>query len=480
MNTGCVQEEKQLVEPPPSPVEETITLYFRDASRPPTRALNDSLETIVKTVDVLAFKAEYSQFLFAYRKSVNEADMRSVAGDYTRKEFTLIVEKDNARYHYVLLANARTEVDEYMKNGIHDREPEERFLSGIISVNTAVWNTAPGNPAFRYIPMCGESPGDGKTIEQLDQTEIELYRSMVRVDVRIDGGVPFTLKEVYVYNRPARGRIAPRPGAWDPEQNRFIAPSLPDSLDLKNPVGQAPSDPSYTVTANAVVHEIYLYETREQTTQAFANATFLVLGGTYKGKMNYYRLDFEEKRDPLPDPTFPSDWWNNGPPASGQGEDGMVGAGSIYHPLIRNHHYELAITGVRGPGFASPKEASESISTQLLSELLTWENRNENIIIDNAPYTLTVKPSVLAISATGTAEAELKTTYPNPSWALSEPTADWLRCTLDTEANKIKVAYNTAAARPPKGSEAYFRLLLKDAAGSGKTLVSQQIKVTFE
>jgi hypothetical protein len=479
VNTGCVQEEKP-IGPTPSPAsKETITLYFRDASRrPATRALDDSLESVVKTIDVLAFKLAYSQLEFAYHVPVNESDMRSSANDYTKKEFAITVEKDNELYRYVLLANARKEVAAYMASGAHKGELKSIFLSEIISENTDLWNTNTNSPNYRCIPMCGESDGE-KTVEQLNGKEIALYRSLVRVDVKVDAGVPFELEEIYVYNRPSRGRIAPDPNLWSSEQKRFIAPSLPNILEFKNPAGNAPVDASYPVVGNAStgyssVHEIYLYETKEQDTQHFINATFLVLGGIYNGQKNYYRVDFAEVPDTPSNPSLPGDWWEQGPPSSGTGDGGMVGAGDIYYPLIRNHHYEMSITGVQGSGASSAAEASKSITSRLSAELLTWDNQNENVIIDNDTYTLTVKPSELTITREQSGTVTFATDYPNPTWRLSEPSVDWLQCTL--EGNKIKVEYKKSAVLPPQGTEGYFRLRLMN----GNTLkVSQQIKVVF-
>jgi hypothetical protein len=470
VNTGCVQEE-QLEIPPPPPSKGTITLYFRDASRLATRTLNDSLESIVKTIDLLAFKKSYTQLEFDYHIPVKESDIRSVSGDYTKKEFTVAVENNNDYYQYVLLANARKEVTDYMALGAHSRELKDNFLASIISENTGLWSTDFTSSQYRYMPMCGESSGE-KTVAQLDGTEIKLYRSLARVDIKVDEGISFKLKEIYVYNRPSRGRIAPDPAMWDTKQNRFIAPSLPDNLATQDPSGRRGT--AYPVTSNSFVHEIYLYETKEQNPQNFTNATCLVLGGTYMGKMNYYRVDFSEIQNLPPDPTLPPDWWETSPPTSGEGEGGVVGAGDVYHPLIRNYHYEVAITGIKGNGYSTPGDASVSISTQLTSELLTWDNQNQSVIIDNNAYTLTVTPSIVTISQNQSGVVSLSTNYPNPTWRLSEPSVDWLECRL--QGDKINVTYKTSAALPPKGSEGYFRLRLMN----GSTLkVSQQIKVVF-
>jgi hypothetical protein len=472
LNIGCVQEEIPV--PPPSPEKEVITFYIRDASRPATRALSDSLESVIETIDLLIFKYTNSQPLFTERISVNKSDIRPVADDYTKKEFTFTVDRNDDYYQVVLLANVRKEVDAYMNGNSRIGESKTTFSTGIVSESQSLWNTTPSSQDFCYIPMWGESAG-AKTITQLNGNEIKLYRSLVRVDVKVDAGVPFTLNTIYVYNRPLRGQIIPNPDTWNEVQNRFTSPSLPVNWAVENPAGSAPSGRYYTVTGNSSVHEIYLYEAPEYTTQDFIKATSLVLAGQYASKTNFYRVDFAKIADQPSNPNLPPDWWEH-PPTSGEGEGGMVGAGDIYHPLIRNHHYEIAITGVKGSGYTSAAEASKSISTQLSFELLTWDNQNQNVIIDNGSYTLEVTPSVVTISQTQPGEITFSTSYPNPSWILSEPSVDWFECSLQGN-NKIKVAYKASAALPPKGTEGYFRLQL---IGSGNTLkVSQQIKVVF-
>ncbi|MDR1344745.1 MAG: hypothetical protein LBJ39_05260 [Tannerellaceae bacterium] len=476
LSTGCVQEEKPVPAPPKPSEQEKITLYFRDASRAATRALNDSLESVVKNIDVLIFKSEYNQLKLTKRIEVSEGDIRSVADDYTKKEFTITVERNYDYYQYVILANARNEVVKYINSNPIASQLKDDVMQNIISENTSLWNTDPGASGFRFIPMCGESDGV-RTIAQLDKTEIKLFRSLVRVDVKIDEGVPFDLEKAYVYNRPSRGRVAPDPAAWNDSQKRFVAPSLPADMGIVDTENNNAN--FYTVKGNRSVHEIYLYETDGQATKDFVKATCLVLGGKYNNKTNYYRVDFAELSEQSSGSSNPpsGNWWEQGPPASDSGNGGMVGTGDIYHPLIRNHHYEISITGVRGDGSDSPDKAVRTINTQLSAEFLTWDNKNQDIIIDNTPYTLEVKPSEVTISQSTSGEITFNTNYPNAKWKLGEPTADWIECKI--AGSKITVSYKTSVAVPPSGSEGYFRLNLIDGT-TDKHKISQQIKVVYK
>ncbi|MDR1500542.1 MAG: hypothetical protein LBI58_06125 [Tannerellaceae bacterium] len=406
-----------------------------------------------------------------------ESNIRSVSGDYTKKEFTVTVPKDFDYYKYVILANVSKEAGEYVKQNPPSGQLMEDYLRNLISENKSLWNTTPGSSDFKLIPMYGESDGV-KTITQLDNSEIKLYRSLVRVDIKVDQGVPFTLERIYVYNRPSRGRIAPDSAAWSNSQKRYIAPSLPANLGIVDTEGN--NNNPYIVSGNRSVQEIYLYETEGKGTQDYVNATCLVLGGQYQGKMSYYRVDFAELTPQSSSPSDPpsGNWWEDGPPSSGTGEGGMVGAGDVYHPLIRNHHYEISITGVRGEGAKDNNSAVRSINTQLASEFLTWDNKNQDVIIDNAPYQLEIKQSKPDISQNAPMEITFTTSYPNPKWTLGEPSADWIECNLDAGKGKITVSLKTSVAIPPSGSEGYFRLNL--IGSDGKHKVSQQIKIVYK
>jgi hypothetical protein len=472
LNTGCVQEEIPVPPPPVAADNETITLYFRDMSKPATRALTDSLETAVKTIDVLAFKLEYAQLQFAYHVPVKESDIH-VASDYAKKEFSIKVPKDNERYRYVLLANAQAEVTAYLNSGNHQSELKDVFLPNIIMESKDPWNTNEVN--FRHIPMWGESQGE-KTLADLDKNEINLYRSLARVDVKVQT-TGFELKEIYVYNRPSRGRVAPDPSLWNDTQKRFTSPSLPDNLGIVDVV--AMNNNKYTVPSGIrdFVREIYLFETKELGSQDFIDATCLVLGGMYNNAMNYYRVNFADIQDTGSTGTTPPVDWDAGPPQSGTGEGGMVGTGENYHPLIRNHHYELKITGVGGKGFATPDSAVRSINSQLVTEFLTWDDNKQNIVIDNTTYTLKITPSEVTIAQGTPGEITLETTYPQATWSLTEPSGDWFECNLNAQNNKITVSCKASATPPPSGSVGYFKVRLMNG---NKQKVSQQIRVVYQ
>jgi hypothetical protein len=468
LSTGCAGGEIPV--PPPEPEANTITLYFRDAAKPATRALNDSLESIVRTVDILAFKLSYTQLLYAYHVAVDESDIHNVANDPSKKEFRITVENDHEKYQYVILANARAEVSACLSSGDHSGKLKEEILPKIVSENKSLWNTGAGS--FRPIPMWGESEGE-KTVQQLDGNEVKLYRSLARVDVKITTPL-FALEKVYVYNRPSRGRLVPDSKAWNSEQKRFIFPSLPPDLGIVDGIGM--NNVPYAVPKGATefAQEIYSFETKEIVSQNFIDAACLVLGGTYHGKTRYYRVDFAAIPESNP-PATPPDW-GQGPPSSGTGEGGMVGAGDVYHPLLRNHRYELVISGVQGEGFLTPDSAVRSVNSQLIAEFITWNESNHAVVIDNSQYSLTIKPSAeVTISQRTSGDITIQTNYPNANWSLGEPTVDWFDCRMNSQ--KITVVYRATPTPPASGSVGFFKVKLMSG---NKQKVSQQIKVVYK
>jgi hypothetical protein len=153
----------------------------------------------------------------------------------------------------------------------------------------------------------------------------------------------------------------------------------------------------------------------------------------------------------------------------------MVGAGDIYYPLLRNHRYELTITGVRNEGFLMADSAVRSINSQLIAEFITWNESNQNVIIDQTQYTLKVLPSTdVVLSRQSPLTLTLETNYPNASWMLGEPTVEWFECGLT--GNKVTVAYKAASTPPASGSVGFFKVKLMDGS---KQKVSQQIKVVY-
>ncbi|GHU58640.1 hypothetical protein FACS189411_14400 [Bacteroidia bacterium] len=480
--SSCTSQE--IPEPPVEGGNDVgkVTLYFRDSGSPQTRALNDSLESVIDNIDLLAFEASASSQLqlFAYRKTVNQADIQTDPGDYSMKHFTVDVPKDNKYYKYVILANARTETDACFYGNNHIGEEKEELLAKVISSESAFWNVDP--KTFRHIPMWGESDGL-KTVQALNNQVIYLYRSVAVVDVNVEATAPFDLREIYIYNRPTRGRIAPDMDYFNATQKRFISPSLPASMNIVDKItAGAAASPIALLGAGTVDNEvkdaIFLYETDKYGSGNFLNATCLVLGGYANSQsvMSYFRVDFADYREPQSGGTSTPPSWDQGPPTTGTGGGGMVGSGDKYYPILRNHRYDLKVTGVNGSGSSTPLIAAQTQHSQLITEFTTWNSQNQDVYIDNSQYELRIDKGSIDLNATNPGMISLYTTYPG-TWEVGNLTDDWFKCTVSGSNNNGTVTVTLSGGNPPSGSIGYFKIKLMDQK---REVISQLIKVEYK
>ncbi|MDR2496722.1 MAG: FimB/Mfa2 family fimbrial subunit [Tannerellaceae bacterium] len=477
---SCASNE--VVEPdiPPKPAPDdkgTVTLYFRHSDAPATtRALDEVLESTIDNIDVLAFEASGSTQNYAYRRTVDKNDIRDDPSDFSKKHFTIEVPKDQKRYKFVILANARSETGAYFSPGVdHSGEEKEYLLSHIVSSTTGFWDTNPAS--FKRLPMSGETDGV-QTIDAINNQVIYLYRSLAVIDVKVDANVPFDLRKVYVYNRPTNGRVAPTSAYYNAAQKRFASPSLPATLNVVDKImdGAMPSAiVSLDASTNEIADDIFLYETDKQGSEHFLYATCLVLGGYANGQtaMSYYRVDFADYRD-LPTGTTPPPW-SQGPPASGSGTGGMVGSGDTYYPLLRNHRYDIKVTGVNGQGSVDPLIASQTQHSQLITEFTTWNNQNKNIYIDNNPYVLNIDKGSVNLKTMSTDYIQVSTTFPG-TWAVGNKSDDWFDCVVTGSTQSASVMVNLQRI-PTAPAVGFFKIKLMKGT---REIVSQLIKVEYK
>jgi hypothetical protein len=451
-----------------------ITLYFRSSGSPHTRALNDSLESIVEHIDVLAFEAWSTNAFFAYRRSIDKDEITTDANDYSIKKFKITVPKDAKTYKYAILANARSEVEAVFANNEHIGEGMEQIYSGIISSEPNYWNVEPSN--YRRIPLWGESEGV-KTVAELDNSIIQLYRSLAAIDISIEPTAGFKLKEIYIFNRPTKGRVAPDKARFDAINNRFKSPTLPVPFDITDKITtNSPGTP--LIKSNSEIVElkntIFMYETEKHDSENYLLATCLVLGGNVNNKatMSYYRVDFADYKPPIGGTTPPD--WNTGPPTTGSGDGGSVGSGDIYYPLLRNHRYEIKVAGTSGSGSSSPLFAAQAQGSHLITGFSTWNNHDENLYIDDTPYEFKISKTTVNLKTSNPAYISLSTTFPG-RWSVGDETSSWFKCTVNGSAQNANVSVMLNGT-PSAGDIGYFKIKLMDGA---KEKLSQLVKVEY-
>lgn len=204
-------------------------------------------------------------------------------------------------------------------------------------------------PAFADIgiPMFGFAGNSSDTpllITDNMQLSANLLRAVARVDVGVGsyntttgewdkGSVNFDLTHVHVFKPQNKYAILPT------ESKLQYSADVP-SVTAPSPAGTL-SDNNFDYTGSAITSttycksEIYIPEVAFNGGTVYdakhEQRTALVIGGTYNGKTNYYRIDFTN--------------------ASTNVE------GTALNDILRNHIYRYSITNVNQSGYATPEAA---------------------------------------------------------------------------------------------------------------------------
>ncbi len=410
--TSCVSEipgEKQ----PGGQIPVTVRIQ----TSPSTYAMNDEMENHIKEIDVLAFQVYGDKEIFSYR--AKGKDITNKGNSYNEKNFVVELMSDEDNYRFVIIANARNEVDDLMTK-VTKATFKENVLNLLVSEKTGIWNSQ-SISNFDAIPMWGESPQmniqEGTSID-----DILLLRVLARVDVVVDSNVSnFQLKEVHLYNRYTRGQIVPDKKNWDedPIVRRIIGPTLP-TLTGKTLTGDF-----YSNTTQSFKGRLYTYETDMVEVKKPLDATCLVVGGEYnnEGKTTYYRIDFQGILEDE------SGGGGGTPPGGGGGGGGPVGGEDYYKPLLRNHLHEIQIRSVSKKGFESADSAFYYKNANMEVNIERWNQVDIKAAFDGN-YFLRLGTSVYNVTQLGINNAKISISTDDPGgWS----------CSVDSQYNWIKV-----------------------------------------
>ena len=234
---------------------------------------------------------------------------------------------------------------------------------GVQSVFTSVeLRTAPafadtGIPMFGF---AGNSPDTPLTITKGMQLSANLLRAVARVDVGVGtyneqngewnkGSVGFDLTEIYVFKPQNQISLLPLRDNLEYDAGgtpSVTGPSQAGGIGLNFEYAEAITNNTYCKA------EIYIPEVDFNGGTVFdgnhEDRTALVIGGTYKGKTNYYRIDFT---------TAPTNM-----------------EGTSLNNVLRNHIYRYSITSVSSPGYNSPENAYSGRPVQLsfTASIIDW------------------------------------------------------------------------------------------------------------
>ncbi len=341
------------------------------ASSPKTYAISAIDENRVNEIDVLAFKADAgkpSGWAFAYSaQGTAITDVSESNPIKAKKQFTVKLIKNPAEQTFVILANAREQLEAL--GAIATGADKNQLLARLVYANPGSWNANNDKPEnapdknFEPFPMWGETK-ETLTDATMQITGIYMVRAIARMDVVLDEDVidadNFELNEIYIYNSKNAGRVVPNPVNLESPVKVNAASEPAGSINNTSPlIYNVPSS-----MKTAFERTIYIFEAQGKAENQSSQATCLVVGGTYgtDHAPTYYRLDFLKKAD----------------------------TDTYYRDILRNHWYRMNILSVSGSGYPTPEEAFNSKPFNMVAEIVEWDDGGMGNIVFDGQYLLKV------------------------------------------------------------------------------------------
>lgn len=437
---GCIlfscSEEREIIHPSAGNNMELAFGVNLPASSPGTYALTATDENKLAHVYVLAFKAGGGQYkLYDWAETGTIQDN----GEISKKKFTVTFTrlKQNEAYRFVLLGNAKPEVDALFDGGTGEGVEKNTMLAQLQLSGIARWNNDPGSNDYRDIPMWGEASGDQTITPGLTVTGLKLLRMVARIDITVGDQAQqdFKLKTVHLYNSHQKARIAPDPA-------NLAAGSLSKvekpTLAAGSNVVKGPLD--YTVLNDiSLESSIYTFESEviyENSSPVTNKMTCLVVGGVYGNDATptYYRIDFVKQEDDSP------------------------------RDILRNYRYAVRITKVKGQGYQTAEEAFNAKAVNIEAEIVAWDEAEITGIASDGQYRLAVSQEIFTFSRDSrTALSKdntltVKTDYPS-GWSV-EQIAD---------SGNNPVSWLSVSSAGEYSGSTDVKLILEENTGSDRT-----------
>lgn len=295
-----------------------------------TRAITANEENAINIsqLKVLVFKANGLAETFSYEAP----PVKLQTGRYV-----VILKQSRAgeRYRLVVIANAGAKLPVFRENAAKSDALK------MITFNAAgKWN-ATGSSNYSPIPMWGETATAQTITPTTVLGSVTLLRALARIDVgcalALNGETAaglsnFKLKSVSVYRTRNKGYVAPVSGGTISD-NEVEWVSIPADAGINGAL-------TYACTDNKpLIRSIYVAETEKGEDRR--NNVCLVVGGTYNGSTNYYRVD-------------------------------LMSDGS-YIPIKRNCRYGVNITAVNNAGYDTEAKALAGDKTLVIATSISAE-----------------------------------------------------------------------------------------------------------
>lgn len=293
-----------------------------------TRAItaNEEKAINISQLKVLVFKVSGSTETFSYEAP----PVKLQAGKYV-----VILKQSRAgeRYRLVVIANAGAKLPVFPEN------VAKSDALKMITFNAAgKWN-ATGSSNYSPIPMWGETATAQTITPTTVLGSVTLLRALACIDVgcKLNGetaaGISnFTLKSVSVYRTRNKGYVAPvNAGAIN--NNVVASVSIPSNAGTNSALTYNSTD------GKSLIRTIYMAEAPQGSSRD--NNVCLVVGGTYNGSTNYYRVD-------------------------------LMSSGG-YIPIRRNCRYIVNIRAVSNAGYSTEAAALAGNKTLVIATSISAE-----------------------------------------------------------------------------------------------------------
>ncbi|HJD75104.1 MAG TPA: hypothetical protein K8W04_03485 [Bacteroides reticulotermitis] len=425
-----------------------------------TYSLEATDENNVSSIYVLAFKYQNSQYELADWSETAESDIQDNGGS-DKKKFTITftrLKKDDS-YKFVLLANAKEQIDALFQGGLTVGADKNTILQEVQLSGITHWNVDPTDPSYRDIPMWGETPshdgtGDMAVSQDMSITGLKLLRMVARINVFVDGegATPatsyFKLKSVDLYNTHSEGQVAPSmDNLVTGSMSKVETPTVVSGSNVtKGPTVYDGNMAGCTVSDAALNNTIYTFEAevpRDGSDNAlYEELTCLVIGGEFEsdGKTTYYRVNLNKKES-----------------------DGKV----TYLDVLRNHTYNIKIVNVKGSGYDTSEEAFNAKAINMEAEVVDWDDGEVGEINESGGYRLALSPgSIFEFYRKGDPQTvNITTDYPG-GWKVIKVTEEDKTTLIDQTSGWLKVDKPINAAQGKDGSKVPMTLTV-DANDTG-------------
>ena len=409
---GCISEV--IV---PDAGENTITVTI---NVPVSRAIGSADDLVVNRIDVLIFNAGG-----AYLGRVSPT---FINGTGATRNFTVMVPDGNL--DLVILANSRDRIDAISASlvvGSTTRAIAYTLLTESLPANN-IWNALPGSSGYRHIPMWGEALNINAAITPT--VSVELIRALAKINVRFLNQTVsdrLTITGVSLHNFHTNGYLA-SPN-WDWTNPNASTPSPTNIANKRTGFANGVTFPASVIVNNEIVDQIFLFEVAPPANPSNPTAadrvasTALIIRGYFDGSTtpSYYRIDLRDDT-------------------------------GVFLGVTRNHHYEIIINSVTGPGANTGAIAYDSELVNITATVRAWDAGSQ-VEVNYGQYLMRTNASRFTFLSAGNPAQSLNIFSDHPGgWVIEPDYPSWINLSITSSSNITDNIVITAEQLPDDNS----------------------------